>query len=182
MKQPLLLNKKQTKLKPTKTKKEIAWLYEEENTITDFTGLCIISDYLLLSDRKSETYAIKLKNVDFTTSQITIGKALDKFGNEKSTKGSKTTISHIPNELKQFLQQWKVQQKEELAQFEIEQTEEQLLFTFFDDKGNINQRLHTDYLNYRMKSIERRHKHLTLRYQYHKNLCKYTQRDSNAHW
>lgn len=35
------------------------------------------------------------------------------------------------------------------------------LTTFFDDKGNINQRLHTDYLNYRMKSIERRHKHLT---------------------
>ena len=43
----------------------------------------------------------------------------------------------------------------------VEKTEEQLLFTFFDDKGNINQRLHTDYLNYRMKSIERRHKHLT---------------------
>ena len=99
--------------------------------------------------------------MNFTTSQITIGKALDKFGNEKSTKGNKTTIFHIPNELKQLLQQWKVQQKKELAQFEIEQTEEQLLFTFFDDKGNINQRFHTDYLNYRMKSIERRHKHLT---------------------
>ncbi|XUC96094.1 hypothetical protein IGJ12_003296 [Enterococcus sp. DIV0802b] len=50
--------------------------------------------------------------------------------------------------------------KKELAQFEIKQTEEQLLFTIFDDKENINQRLHTD-LNYRMKSIERRHKHLT---------------------
>lgn len=35
-----------------------------------------------------------------------------------------------------------------------------LVFTFFDNKGNINQRLHTDYLNYRMNSIERRHKHL----------------------
>ena len=30
-----------------------------------------------------------------------------------------------------------------------------------DTKGNINQPLHTDYLNYRMKSIERRHKNLT---------------------
>lgn len=48
-----------------------------------------------------------------------------------------------------------------MAQFKIEQTEEQLVFTFFDNKGNINQRLHTDYLNYRMNSIERRHKHLT---------------------
>lgn len=55
-----------------------------------------------------ETYAIKWKNVNFSTSQITIGKVLDKFGNEKSTKGNKTTIFHIPNELKQLLQQWKV--------------------------------------------------------------------------
>lgn len=59
-----------------------------------------------------------------------------------------------------ILQQWKIQQKLDLANFDIEQTEEQLLFTFFDDKGNVNQRLHTDYLNYRMNSIERRHKNL----------------------
>lgn len=130
-------------------------------------GLLSLQDYALfqttffLSDRKSETYAIKWKNVDLEKSQITIGTALDKFGNEKSTKGNKTTIFHIPSELKVLLQQWKIQQKAELAQFEIEQTDEQLVFTFFDDKGNVNQRLHTDYLNYRMNSIERRHKNLT---------------------
>lgn len=128
--------------------------------------LLSLQDYVLfqttffLSDRKSETYAIKWKNVNFEQSQITIGTALDKFGNEKSTKGNKTTIFHIPNELKNLLQTWKTQQQLELAQFEIEQTDEQLVFTFFDNKGNINQRLHTDYLNYRMNSIERRHKHL----------------------
>ncbi|CCO12821.2 phage integrase family protein [Carnobacterium maltaromaticum LMA28] len=130
------------------------------------SNLLSLQDYVLfqttffLSDRKSETYAIKWKNVNFEQSQITIGKALDKFGNEKSTKGNKTTIFHIPNELKNLLQTWKTQQQLELAQFEIEQTDEQLVFTFFDNKGNINQRLHTDYLNYRMNSIERRYKHL----------------------
>lgn len=130
------------------------------------SNLLSLQDYVLfqttffLSDRKSETYAIKWKNVNFEQSQITIGKALDKFGNEKSTKGNKITIFHIPNELKNLLQTWKIQQQLELAQFEIEQTDEQLVFTFFDNKGNINQRLHTDYLNYRMNSIERRHKHL----------------------
>lgn len=130
------------------------------------SNLLSLQDYVLfqttffLSDRKSETYGIKWKNVNFEQSQITIGKALDKFGNEKSTKGNKTTIFHIPNELKNLLQTWKTQQQLELAQFEIEQTDEQLVFTFFDNKGNINQRLHTDYLNYRMNSIERRHKHL----------------------
>ena len=125
-----------------------------------------LQDYVLflttffLSDRKSETYALKWKDVNFFTSQITIGKALDKFGNEKDTKGSKTTIFHIPNELKGLLQKWKVQQKVELAKFKINQTEDRLLFTFFDSKGSVNKRLHTDYLNYRMNSIKRRHKEL----------------------
>ena len=50
------------------------------------SGQLTLQDYVLfltiffLSDRKSETYVIKWKNVNFTTSQITIGKALDKFG------------------------------------------------------------------------------------------------------
>ena len=140
------------------------WLIAVENDYhNDFLTL---QDYTLflttffLSDRKSETYAIKWKDVNFESSQITISKALDKFGNEKKTKGNKTTVFHIPNELLVILQQWKIQQKLDLASFDIKQTEEQLLFTFFDDKGNVNQRLHTDYLNYRMNSIERRHKNL----------------------
>jgi len=129
-------------------------------------GLLPFQDYLLfqltffLSDRKSETYALKWKHLDLAKSQITIAKALDKFGKEKNTKGNKVTIFHIPAELKELMIQWQIQQKEELAQFKIEQTREQRIFTCTDRKGNINQPLHTDYLNYRMKSIERRHKHL----------------------
>lgn len=129
-------------------------------------GLLAFQDYVLfqttffLSDRKSETYALKWKHIDFSKSQISIGKALDKFGDEKNTKGNKITIFHIPTELKDLLQKWKFQQQEELKQFDIEQTNEQLVFTYTDRKGNINQPLHTDYLNYRMKSIERRHNHL----------------------
>lgn len=130
------------------------------------SGYLTLQDYVLfqttffLSDRKSETYAIKWKNVDFDKSQILIAKALDKFSNEKNTKGNKATIFHIPKELKSLLQEWQMKQKEELAQFEIEQTPEQLVFTYTDRKGNINQPVHTDFLNYRMKPIERRHKNL----------------------
>lgn len=43
---------------------------------------------------------------------------------------------------------------------ETKQTPEQLIFTYIDHKGNTHQQLHTNYLNYRMNSIERRHKHL----------------------
>ncbi len=35
-----------------------------------------------------------------------------------------------------------------------------LLITYIDTKGNVNSCLHTDYLNYRMKSVKRRHPEL----------------------
>ncbi len=41
------------------------------------------------------------------------------------------------------------------------QTERQLVFTYIDTRGNTNKPLHNDYLNYRMKSVERRHPELT---------------------
>ncbi|HHZ6929404.1 TPA: hypothetical protein ACWLUR_002500 [Enterococcus faecalis] len=69
-------------------------------------GLLLFQDYLLfqltlfLSDRKSETCALKWKHLDLVKSQITLAKALDKFGNEKNIKGNKTIIFHIPTELK----------------------------------------------------------------------------------
>lgn len=131
-----------------------------QNELLSFQDYILFQTTFFLSDRKSETYALKWKHIDFSKSQISIGKALDKFGNEKNTKGNKTTIFHIPIELKELLLEWKKQQQIELAQFDIKQTEEQLVFTFNDRKGNIKQPLHTDYLNYRMKSIERRHKNL----------------------
>lgn len=46
------------------------------------------------------------------------------------------------------------------AELNIKQTRDQFLFTYCDRQGNLNQRLHTDYLNYRMKSIHRRHPNL----------------------
>ena len=40
----------------------------------------------------------------------------------------------------------------------IIQTPEQYVFTYIDTKGNVNSPLHADYLNNKMKSVERRHK------------------------
>ncbi len=123
-----------------------------QNELLSFQDYILFQTTFFLSDRKSETYALKWKHIDFSKSQISIGKALDKFGNEKNTKGNKTTMFHIPIELKELLLEWKKQQQIELAQFDIKQTEEQLVFTFNDRKGNIKQPLHTDYLNYRMQT------------------------------
>lgn len=59
-----------------------------------------------------------------------------------------------------MLQTWKIQQKQELSKFNIIQTDKQLVFTYIDTRGNVNKPLHNDYLNYRMKSIKKRHPEL----------------------
>ena len=125
-----------------------------------------LKDYVLfyltffLGDRKSETYALQWKHIDFSKSQIQLIQALDRYGQVKSTKGNKKTIFSISNDLLQLLTSWKEQQKYELAKFGIISNPEQFVFTYIDTKGNINKPLHADYLNNKMKSIRKRHKEL----------------------
>lgn len=129
-------------------------------------GSISLKDYVLfyttffLSDRKSETYALQWKHIDFSNDKIQIIQALDKYGNIKITKGKKKTIFTLPNELKLLLKQWKKQQALELSKFSIIQSPEQLVFTYVDTKGDVNKPLHADYLNYRMKGIMKRHPNL----------------------
>lgn len=125
-----------------------------------------LKDYVLfyltffLGDRKSETYALQWKHIDFSTSQIQLIQALDRYGEVKSTKGNKKTIFSISNDLVQLLNSWKEQQKQELARFRIISNPEQFVFTYIDTKGNVNVRLHPDYLNNKMKTVRNRHKEL----------------------
>ncbi|HFI0402981.1 TPA: tyrosine recombinase XerC [Streptococcus suis] len=125
-----------------------------------------LKDYVLffttfiLNDRKSESYALHWKNIDLDKAEINLKNVLDKYKNVKSTKGNKKTIFSIPHYLVTLLSQWKMQQKQELAQFGIMQTPDQLVFTYIDTKGNVNSPLHVDYLNNKMNSVRRRHPRL----------------------
>lgn len=127
----------------------------------------LFKDYVLfyttffLGDRKSESYALQWKHINTKKQEIQLVQALDKYKNPKSTKGNKKTTFQIPIELANLLQYWKKQQKAELAKFDIIQSDEQYVFTYIDMKGNVNSPLHADYLNNKMKSVERRHKGLT---------------------
>lgn len=126
----------------------------------------LFKDYVLfyttffLGDRKSESYALQWKHIDFKNQQIQLVQALDRYKNRKSTKGNKKTIFSIPQELTDLLNSWKKQQKSELASFNIMQTPEQYVFTYIDTKGNVNSCLHADYLNNKMKSVKHRHPEL----------------------
>ena len=141
-----------------------AWFTAFEKDLE--TKKILFKDYVLfyttffLGDRKSESYALQWKHINTKEQEIQLVQALDKYKNPKSTKGNKKTTFRIPNELTDLLQEWKKQQKIELAKFNIIQTPEQYVFTYIDTKGNVNSCLHADYLNNRMKSVKRRHPEL----------------------
>ena len=141
-----------------------AWLTAFEKDLD--TEKILFKDYVLfyttffLGDRKSESYALQWKHINTKEQEIKLVQALDKYKNPKSTKGNKKTTFRIPNELTDLLQEWKKQQKIELAKFNIIQTPEQYVFTYIDTKGNVNSCLHADYLNNKMKSVKRRHPEL----------------------
>ena len=126
----------------------------------DFKDYTLFYTTFFLSDRKSESYALQWKHIDFSTGKILIEQALDRFGNVKSTKGNKRIIFKAPVELLEILKKWKIQQQEELKLFGIRQSQKQFVFTYNDRTNNINKPLHTDYLNYRMKSVRKRHPEL----------------------
>ena len=141
-----------------------AWFTAFEKDLE--TEKILFKDYVLfyttffLGDRKSESYALQWKHIDFKNQQIKLVQALDRYKNQKSTKGNKKTTFQIPTELADLLQSWKKQQKSELAKFGIIQSDEQYVFTYVDMKGNVNSPLHADYLNNKMKSVKRRHPEL----------------------
>ena len=140
------------------------WLQAFDTDLEE--GLIELKDYTLfyttffLSDRKSESYALQWKHINFSTEEILLEQALDRFGNVKSTKGNKKTLFKAPTELMELLANWKVRQQEELELFGLRQTQKQFVFTYNDRTNNINLPLHTDYLNYRMKSVRKRHPEL----------------------
>ena len=142
----------------------IAWLEaieedfkNEELSLMDYV---LFYTTFLLSDRKSETYALQWKHIDFDKKEIHIVQALDRFGITKSTKGKKKTTFNVSDHLLELLQAWKEEQKRLLKFYKIRQTPKQFVFTQDKNDGKVNQPLHIDYLNYRMKATEKRHPEL----------------------
>ena len=114
-----------------------------------------------LSDRKSESYALQWKHINFDNNEILIEQALDRFGKLKSTKGNKKTLFRAPKELMDILKEWKEEQGRQLKLYGIKQSEKQFLFTYNNRSNGVNVPLHIDYLNHRMNSIRRRHPELS---------------------
>lgn len=129
-------------------------------------GIISIQDYTLfqltlnIGDRKSESYALQWKHVDFKNNTISLIQSKDGLGNIKDTKGHKRTKLIVDQDLMTLLLNWKKVQKKELAEVGIKTSGEQYLFTYTTRDGKINEPVHVDYLNYRMNSTQRRHPNL----------------------
>jgi integrase len=164
---------KKQKLKAEKNPEEqylseealIRWFYAIK---TDYEqGFLTALDYTLfwttffLSNRKSESYALQWRHIDFDNNQIILEQTLDKVKNPKIPKSRKKRIRiNLPKELKDILVEWKLTQQKQLEMLGIKQSPQQFLFTQCDRKGNINRCVHIDYLNYRMKKVRIRHPEL----------------------
>lgn len=115
---------------------------------------------LYIGSLKSETYALQWEHIDFEEHTIHLKYALDKKQKQKNTKGGKDTIVQVSDIVVTLLQDWKELQKIELQKLKIKQTSEQFLFTYNKPSREVNCPLHIDYLNYRIGTLRRRHKHL----------------------
>ncbi|PQF25599.1 tyrosine-type recombinase/integrase [Enterococcus mundtii] len=143
----------------------IAWLDAANEDYEN--GELLMQDYVLfmltlnLGDRKSESYALQWRHIDLDNGYITVVQSRDKFGNLKATKGRKNTKFKLPAFLLDLLCDWKKKQKEELLKIGIKQSAQQFLFTFAKRIGELNVPVYIDYLNYRLKLIQKRHPELT---------------------
>lgn len=164
------------KIKPIKQIKLEETKSEEEKYLTDSqlqewfkavesdyqSGCLSLQDYILfwvtyfLSDRKSESYAFKWKHIDFDNNIIHLEKALNKWGQEKGTKANKETDIVMPERLKKLLTMWQSEQTKALQLLGMAQTSENYLFTY----DSYRKPVYPDYLNYRMRRIEKRHPEL----------------------
>lgn len=108
------------------------WLQAFDNDLEN--GDIDLKDYTLfyttffLSDRKSETYALQWKHINFEKGEILIEQALDRFGNLKSTKGNKKTIFKVPKELMVLLTNWKKRTTKRAQTFWIKTKYEAITF------------------------------------------------------
>ena len=98
--------------------------------------------------------------MDFNSGYVMIVQSLKKGGNVGPTKAHKETMHELPAFLLPLLSEWKKDQEKQLRAAKFDFTPQQFIFTYTTMKGEVNHPLHSDYLNYRLKGVYRRHKDL----------------------
>lgn len=157
---------------------ELKEFLEILNTEESLKHILIFQLLITTGVRKGELSALRWVDVNFEEQLLHIGKSYATIRTEdpnatrktiriqKNTKNvSSKRILPIDFQTIELLKLWKKEQAEELLQFGINtKTKNQLIFTYVNADGAINQPLHADYSNNIMKRLEKKYKfkHVTI--------------------
>lgn len=157
---------------------ELKEFLEILNTEESLKHILIFQLLITTGVRKGELSALRWVDVNFEEQLLHIGKSYATIRTEdpnatrktiriqKNTKNvSSERILPIDFQTIELLKLWKKEQAEELLQFGINtKTKNQLIFTYVNADGAINQPLHADYSNNIMKRLEKKYKfkHVTI--------------------
>lgn len=128
--------------------------------------------------RKGELSALRWSDIDFDEHLLYIGKSYATVRNKDSSSKRKTVrvqkdtknitskrILPVDSQTIEMLKKWKKEQALELLQFGINtKRKDQLIFTYINADGKVNQPLHADYSNNIMRKLEKKYqfKHVTI--------------------
>ncbi|MFI3603519.1 site-specific integrase [Vagococcus fluvialis] len=128
--------------------------------------------------RKGELSALRWSDIDFDEHLLYIDKSYATIRNKDSSSKRKTIrvqkdtknitskrILPVDSQTIEMLKKWKKEQALELLQFGINtKRKDQLIFTYINADGKINQPLHADYSNNIMRKLEKKYqfKHVTI--------------------
>lgn len=117
-----------------------------------------------LGATKGEIYPLVWEDIDFKNNMISMSHKLIKNPETKRyerVRGMKNGYRFrdvpISDTIASLLKEWKTAQKKELELLGIKQTEQQFLFTYTNQKGEINQPLHADWLNNKLNQLEKKY-------------------------
>lgn len=161
-----LKNKKEEKRQQKYYSKELVQqtlaLMKEDFGNQEYTLFSLVYQ---LGASKGEIYPLIWSDVDFENKTISLMHKLvkdKKTGKQTRVKGMKNNYRFrtipVTDSVINLLKEWKVQQFKELQQVDIFQTENQFIFTYTTQEGELNQPLHTDYLNNKLTALAKKHK------------------------
>lgn len=154
-------NKRQQKYYSVETVQQSLELMKKEHGFQNYVLLALT---YYLGATKGEIYPLVWADIDFKKQLISLSHKLVKNPETKRyerVRGMKNgyRFRDVPiNEtIVNLLREWKQKQAVELKQLNIKQTQQQFLFTYVNQKGDVNQPLHTDWLNYKLNQLEKKY-------------------------
>ncbi|WP_339099673.1 site-specific integrase [Candidatus Enterococcus lemimoniae] len=153
--------KRRKKYYSIETVQESLELMKKEHGFQNYTLLALT---YYLGATKGEIYPLVWADIDFQKQLISLSHKLVKnkeTGIYERVEGMKNGYRFrdvpINDTIANLLKEWKQKQAIKLKQLGIKQTAHQFLFTYVNQKGDVNQPLHTDWLNNKLNQLEKKY-------------------------